>query len=49
MTRKICASDWTTPRSLKVFANFAEHIAALGVERAYGECVRIGLGSNVDG
>jgi len=31
-------------RSVEVPANFAEHIAALGIERADGKRVRIGLG-----
>src|SRR6516164_7851909 len=30
-------------RSCEVLANFAEHIAALGIERAHSEGVRIGL------
>jgi len=30
-------------RSVEVLANFAEHVAALGIERAHSEGVRIGL------
>ena len=31
-------------RGIEVLANFAEYVAVLGIERAHGQRVRIGLG-----
>ena len=41
-TRRICSSDWTTPAASN-FANLAEYVAALSIERGDSERLRIGL------